>query len=409
MNAFCELTSDFTQPLLNAALYCDVDHGLWAKDGQIIYIEGGGYYEVTASSATTISWILRAAEAIPGANVSGPGVTPGAFPGPTGATGATGPAGATGASGAAGATGATGSTGATGAAGEDGADGLQAVVYAYGAGTTEWTRPASHKMMSILCVGSGGAGGAGYAAAGGVNKGGGAGGGGGGSMRWVGPAAWESLWAVVGAGGTDVPGNAGNNGNLSYVTTENGQSAFAYLVCKSGTTSARGGGKGTSTTVGTVQGETLSTGGALSGYGTWTAIIGVTSGGGGYSAAPSGLTALNSATVGTGGTGGGGATAANAMCAGAAITGAGAIPTVAGGVAGVGASPGGPGGAGYDADLDFGVPQTCGGTGGGGSAYAAGGAGGDGGVGSGGGGGGGGVTGGNGGHGGDGIIVITSW
>lgn len=279
---------------------------------------------------------------------------------------------------------------------------------ASGSGTYQhWTRPTGHRMMTILCLGSGGAGGKGYSAAGGSAKFGGGGGGGGGCMRWVGPALWADLYVVVGVGGQPTAG-AGGDGEFSYVSTSGASVAYNLLVAKSGNTVAKGGSAGTGSTGTNGAGSTVSTGGALSGYGSANFVAGVNgTSGSGTATPPTDISPQGTLAISTGGGGGGGAATTGDASAGAAI-GGGTWSYQAGGTAAPGAA-GGAGTQGYLTTLDYGNIMSTGGCGGGGSVGDVGGAGGLGRTGSGGGGGGAGTTGGDGAAGGDGLVVILSW
>jgi hypothetical protein len=102
LNAFTVTTANFNQPsVINTPVTIAVSAlgqatGVWAQPGQAIFIEGGGYYEVTAATATTItveipdSNTLTYNQAItPSGNaVTFPaGVSPAGIRGPQGATG----------------------------------------------------------------------------------------------------------------------------------------------------------------------------------------------------------------------------------------------------------------------------------------------------------------------------------
>lgn len=101
-NAYTVTTANFLQPsAINTPVTVNVSalgqlSGLWAQVGQTIFIEGGGYYEVTAATATTITLQIPDAETltynhaiVAGAgSVSFPaGVSPAGIPGPQGPTG----------------------------------------------------------------------------------------------------------------------------------------------------------------------------------------------------------------------------------------------------------------------------------------------------------------------------------
>lgn len=54
-NAFTTLTASFTQPAAAANVVVSVVDGLWAAVGQVIFVTTGGWYEVQARSATTMT------------------------------------------------------------------------------------------------------------------------------------------------------------------------------------------------------------------------------------------------------------------------------------------------------------------------------------------------------------------
>ena len=103
-NSYTVTTADFTQPAVGSTVTVNVSAlgqstGLWAQVGQIIFIVGGGYYEVVSVTTTSIvaENLGYAGNASPSATVSFPaGVSPAGPIGPTGSAGAAGAAGANG-------------------------------------------------------------------------------------------------------------------------------------------------------------------------------------------------------------------------------------------------------------------------------------------------------------------------
>lgn len=98
LNAYTETTADFTQPSVSSNVTINVSAlgqltGLWAKVGQKIFVEGGGYYTVVSSTSTTIvaTNTGETGNASPAATVSFPaGVSPAGVAGVAGAAGSNG-------------------------------------------------------------------------------------------------------------------------------------------------------------------------------------------------------------------------------------------------------------------------------------------------------------------------------
>lgn len=280
-------------------------------------------------------------------------------------------------------------------------------------GWQAWVRPRNASMVMMICMGGGGGGGGGFTAATLTAKGGGGGGGSGGFARLLIPAPLlpKTLYVFPGAGGRGGnAGAAGVVGESSVITdTPNTAGVSANVVLISGQTKAQGGLGGTAAGsraggAGEVIGATFQS--IYTSLGCWTAIVGQTGSAAGALGGAGVAISFGSGIPISGGAGGGSSSAANAVGNGGAITGAGRVPTLAGGVGVVG-GPGGEGRQGIDWTEPF---ISCGGSGGGSSASAGvGGRGGNGGPGSGGGGGGAGVTGGAGGDGGPGCVIIVSW
>lgn len=103
-NAYTVTTANFTIPAVGANVSVSVSAlgqstGLWAQVGQVIYIQGAGYYEVVSATATVIvaENLGYTGNAAPTTVIAlGAGVSPGGVAGTNGSTGATGAAGADG-------------------------------------------------------------------------------------------------------------------------------------------------------------------------------------------------------------------------------------------------------------------------------------------------------------------------
>lgn len=103
-NSYTVTTAAFTVPAVGANVSIAVSAlgqstGLWAQVGQIIYIQGAGYYEVVSATATVIvaENLGYTGNAAPTTVIAlGAGVSPGGVAGTNGSTGATGAAGADG-------------------------------------------------------------------------------------------------------------------------------------------------------------------------------------------------------------------------------------------------------------------------------------------------------------------------
>lgn len=217
------------------------------------------------------------------------------------------------------------------------------------------------------------------------------------------------LYLLPGSGGVGgAASTIGTAGGRSYVTdTPNTAGVAANTILVSGAVAAAGGSGGTA--AGSRAGgaaETIATNvlGMYMGFASGLTFIAGMAGTASGALGAAGV-ALTFGAVGipmTGGTGGGSVTTTNTNVAGGLITGAGLIPTLAGGVA-----AGGAGNNGWDLEWPFiGTGGTGGGTAG---ASGTAGRGGDGAACCGGGGGGSGVAGGAGGDGGSGLIMIVSW
>lgn len=288
----------------------------------------------------------------------------------------------------------------------------------YAAGATgalewqSWVRPRNISFVLLRLMGPGSGGGGGMSGAAGTARGGGGGGGAGGIVDLLIPASLlpDVLYIMVGRGGLGgAAASNGTQGERTYVSLVNNSIISATLIACASTVNAihgspgtaggggAGGAGGTASTANLAQGHNL---------GLFTARAGQAGGAGGAHTGAIG-TAVTFGSGGlpiTGGAGGGGTNTANTDFGGGAITGAGMMPTIAGGLAAAGR--------GQDGISLSGNPMwgSTGGSGGGtAGAAGVGGDGGNGGYGSGGGGGGGGVTGGNGGRGGDGLVLLSCW
>ncbi len=124
VNAFTTTSANFTQPAANASTgSIAVTNSSWIAVGQVVFIQTGGYYTVTAKADTahvTLTWLGNGNTVGQGGTVAnGSTVSAAGLQGPTGPQGATG---STGPQGATGATGIQGLTGATGVVGPDRSD-----------------------------------------------------------------------------------------------------------------------------------------------------------------------------------------------------------------------------------------------------------------------------------------------
>lgn len=271
-----------------------------------------------------------------------------------------------------------------------------------------WNRPRGVSMISIFCMGGGGGGGGGLTGAAASARGGGGGGGSGAIVCACGPLILlpDVLYIQAGAGGAGQgSGSPGTNGQRSFVSVKYGSVNAADLVLVSGAAAAIGGAAGTATTAAGGAAETIATTGlaVLQMLGAWNACVGMigAAGGSGAGSNPGANSAALSINQGCGGAGGGSCPIGNTSNAGGNITGAGLIPSIAGGTTGASVD----GTSGWRQLWPF---LSSGGSGGGGTNAQAG-KGGNAGYGSGGGGGGGGTTGGVGGRGGHGIVIVSCW
>jgi hypothetical protein len=278
-----------------------------------------------------------------------------------------------------------------------------------------WEAIPDETMAYMIIIGGGGSGAGGFTGAAGAIRGGGGGGGAAGQTRGLIPLMFlpKKLYIQPGQGGAGVAASTnGNSGNLSYVSIgpnitaanivmQSGAAKASNTVATAGTVAAAGAG-GTAETISTV---------ILCMQGQWGILQFLAGKIGAAAGAVTGAVGLANVLFTTGcsngGAGGASTPAGNTEFAGGAQTGAGIYTTIVGGVSG--GNPG-HGSGGYDTQWDAIVPYGGAGGAAGGAALSTAGDGGNGGFpGGGGGGGGGGVTGGRGGKGGDGLVVIISW
>jgi len=274
-----------------------------------------------------------------------------------------------------------------------------------------WNKPLGITMVNMLCIGSGasGAGGTGRASLAASIAAGGGGGGCSGFTKLLIPAILlpDQLFISVGpgplGGATSAAGLIGIN---SYISAQQGIITAASLYLSANTNNpaapAIASTTGAAGAAGTIA---LITGMQLAYAGNWQAFVSIAGGAGSVGAAAAAAVVAMTSSMLCGGTGGGGAASgSNVDRAGGAITAAGLVPGLAGGLA-----AGGAGTVGFQKINGF---CGSGGTGGGSNAAAGvGGLGGVGAIGCGGGGGGSGLVGsaGAGGNGGSGIVIISCW
>jgi hypothetical protein len=289
----------------------------------------------------------------------------------------------------------------------------------YGIGSAvwqTWQKPNGCKFMQMIVIGGGGGGGAGATSIAGSARSGGAGGGASAISRAFGTLSTipDTLYILVGMGGTGGLPTAGAGGNgtvgtLSYVSVQP-NTTTSNIILASGAAAAgagNGGAVGSSNaTAGSAGTVFLQTAGFLS-YNFLVSLIAGQLGGSGGNQNQSG-TAVSLTNIVSGGAGGAGVSTTSRV--GANVTGSGFVSTINGG------NPTNP----SEADSGFSsyneqlinMPYNLfftGGAGGYANNTTAGGIGGNGAYGSGGGGGGAGTTGGSGGNGGNGLVIITCW
>src|SRR5262249_48328661 len=87
LNAYTSLAANFTQPVVNASVTIQVVNSSWIGNGQVVFIQGGGYYQVSTVpdlTHVTVTNLGYTGNATVGATVtSGTGVevTPGGLAG----------------------------------------------------------------------------------------------------------------------------------------------------------------------------------------------------------------------------------------------------------------------------------------------------------------------------------------
>ncbi|MBX9636676.1 MAG: hypothetical protein K2Q45_03905, partial [Nitrosomonas sp.] len=130
-NSYSMTITSFIQPNCQQSVMISVQSTAWMAVGQVIFVQGGGYYVVMTINDPMMVTIINTCNdgnAAPGSTIATQpvSVVPAGQQGPIGPTGADGSSGSTGAQGGTGAqgeTGANGSTGGTGAQGGTGANG----------------------------------------------------------------------------------------------------------------------------------------------------------------------------------------------------------------------------------------------------------------------------------------------
>src|SRR5271156_4981110 len=220
-----------------------------------------------------------------------------------------------------------------------------------------WTRPKNHTMVEIYCLGAGAGGGGGLTGAAASSRGGGGGGGSGAIARIMIPAIClpQTLFIKPGDGGAGGAASAiGIVGGLSAVLDSPSATlgTAANTIVQSGAAAAAGGvagqagGSAAGGVAGTIATNLLS---VYTSLGLWTAIAGQAGGAAGALGAAGVAVAYGASgiTV-TGGGGGGSTNTSNTNGAGGAVTGAGLIPTIVGGLA-----AGGQGNPGYNLNIPF--------------------------------------------------------
>jgi len=290
------------------------------------------------------------------------------------------------------------------------------ILYGVGSGVWQtWTKPNNCKFVHMYVMGGGAGGSSGYTdVTFSSNR---LGGGGGGSSAitkafFPGNLIPETLYFLVGMGGIgQTSSSSGTSGEITFISTQPSTAFTANILLRSGNVAPTCSNTQAAGVGGTVF---TSTNGLLSTFGVIQTLAGINAAAGGTNASPIG--GSNGQYFITGGAGGGAVrSVGNSSNGGGGVTGAGYIPTIAGGTI-----VGDPNGLSkplthFPSD-GYGMknPMTFyGGCGGAGLDLTNGGNGGDGTYGCGGGGGGASTTGngigGNGGNGGDGLVIITCW
>src|SRR5262252_2253492 len=86
-NAFSFTTTPFNQPLVGSSVVVGLTHDGWVVPGQVIFVQGGGYYQVVSVSGlnVTINNLGNTGNSVPGTPVNvGSTVTPGGTGGSSG-------------------------------------------------------------------------------------------------------------------------------------------------------------------------------------------------------------------------------------------------------------------------------------------------------------------------------------
>ncbi len=281
-------------------------------------------------------------------------------------------------------------------------------------GWVQWIKPKNATLFQMICIGGGAGGGGGASSGTGVAAGGGGGGGTGAISTLIIPSFFlpDTLFLLPGCGGNGGPAaTIGVSGQRSVIADRvNTLGTAANTILVSGSTPTSGGGaagtSGGSNIGGLAETAPSAINGRYQGMGTYQSFTGQAGVAGGTNAGSGGVSvAWGTGGISlTGGAGGGSCSTTTTRGAGGNITGAGAVPTLAGGTSPAGAGANGIAQGWYFLGGAGGAAQNNGTAGIGGN-----GAPGCGGGGGGGGGGTGGGTGGAGGAGGPGLIIIVSW
>ena len=289
--------------------------------------------------------------------------------------------------------------------------------YGIGSGVWQtWQKPNGCKFIQMIVIGGGGGGGAGATGIAGSSRSGGAGGGASAISRAFGVLSTipDTLYILVGMGGTGGLPTSGAGGNgtvgaLSYVSVQPNTTTSNIILASGAAAAGAGNGGATASSNATagIAGTIFAQTAGFISYNFLVTLIAGQAGGNGGNINQSG-TAISLANIVSGGAGGAGVS--NTSRNGANVTGAGFVPTINGGNS-TNLSQANSGFSSYNEQL-INMPYNLFFTGGAGGYALNNGTGGDGGngsYGSGGGGGGGGTTGGRGGNGGNGLVIITCW
>lgn len=124
-NPYSMTTASFVQPACDGNVMVTVESTAWMASGQIVFVEGGGYYIVASITDSMMATLINPCFAVNSVTGTVIGSTPAAVvpAGQEGPSGGTGPAGSTGGTGSEGSTGGTGSAGVSGGTGPEGPSG----------------------------------------------------------------------------------------------------------------------------------------------------------------------------------------------------------------------------------------------------------------------------------------------